>query len=102
VVVPQRFVGSFVNTTAAVVDETVLAWVDWRAAVGALESGRSPCSRSEAQSLRIAGSIAEGVPVDLGDALTGLDEGNLRLVADAVLGAGGCASVAVVAGGERR
>jgi hypothetical protein len=39
--------------------------------------------------LRIAASLAAGAAVDLGDALTGLDEANLTLVAQAVLRAGG-------------
>jgi hypothetical protein len=67
----------------------VLARVDWRAAVTALDAGRLPCSGSEGQLLRIAASTAEGIPVDLGEAVTSLDEANLALVARAVLHAGG-------------
>jgi hypothetical protein len=63
--------------------------VDWAAAVRALDAGRLPCSGSEAQLLRIAASIAEGIPVDLGEALSSLDERNLGLVAEVVLCAGG-------------
>ena len=47
------------------------------------------CSSSEAQVLAIAASIAEGSPVDLRDALSGLDDHNLSLVAEAVAHAGG-------------
>lgn len=72
-----------------------VAWVDWRAAVAALEAGSLPCSHSERQLLRVAASIAEGVPVDLRDALGGLDRPNLVLVAAAVLQAGGHRDVAV-------
>jgi hypothetical protein len=39
--------------------------------------------------LRIAASIAEAVPVSLGEAVSGLDDRNLGLVAGAVLHAGG-------------
>jgi hypothetical protein len=72
-----------------IVDGSAMASVDWEAAVAALEAGRLPCSASEAQMLRIAVSIADAVPVSLGEALSGLDNGNLGLVAGAVLHAGG-------------
>lgn len=65
------------------------AWVDWRAAAEAVASGQLACSSSEEQLLRIAASLAEGIPVDLGEALTSLDRGNLVLVAAAVLAVGG-------------
>jgi len=66
-----------------------MASVDWEAAVAALEAGRLPCSAGEGQMLRIAASIAETVPISLGEALSSLDDHNLGLVADAVLHAGG-------------
>src|SRR5882724_2290795 len=47
------------------VNGSVLAAVDWAAAVAALDAGQLPCSRSEGQVLRLAASIAGGVPVDL-------------------------------------
>jgi hypothetical protein len=65
------------------------AAVDFRAAVGALEAGVLPCAGSEGRMLRLAASIAAGVPVDLGDAVSGLDEANAGLVAAAVLHAAG-------------
>jgi hypothetical protein len=92
------FVGEFVR----IVDEPV--WVDWPAAVRALDAGRLPCSGSEAGLLRVAASIAEGIPVDLGAALSSVDERNLVLVAESVLRAGG-STVRVsagVGGGEPR
>jgi hypothetical protein len=83
------FVRGFVRGFARAGDESaggvVLAWVDWTAAVRALRSGRLPCSGSEGGLLRVAASVAEGIPVDLGEALSGLDEHNLVLVAEAVL-----------------
>jgi hypothetical protein len=83
------FVDRFVETADSVGGEIVLAWVDWRAAVSALDVGGVPCSDTEAQVLRIAASLAEGIPVDLGEAVTGLDEAVVGLVAAAVVRANG-------------
>ncbi len=55
-------------------DGTPLALVDWDAAVGALTAGPLVCSDSQGQILRLAASLAEGIPVDLGAAVSGLDE----------------------------
>ena len=74
------------------------AWVDWRAAVTALDAGALACSASEEQVLRVAASIAAGVPIDLRAAVTGLDAGNIALVAEAVLHANGCPARVVAAG----
>lgn len=68
------------------------AAVDWRATVAGLDAGRLPCSSGEEQVLRLAASLAAGVPVDLGSTLTGLDEHNVALVAAAVAHAGGSPS----------
>lgn len=70
-----------------------MAAIDWRAAWAALEDGCLPCSSGERQVLRVAASIAEGVPIDLGDAVTGLDSVNLHRVARALLAAGGLVGV---------
>jgi len=67
----------------------VMAAVDFEAAAGALQAGELPCASSEVQVLRLAMSIAAGVPVDLGGAVPGLDAANAGLVADAVLHAAG-------------
>jgi hypothetical protein len=83
------FVDGFVRRADEPAGEVALAWVDWEAAVRALEAGRLPCSGSEAAVLLLAASVAEGIPVDLGEALSQLDERNLTLVAGAVLRAGG-------------
>jgi hypothetical protein len=90
------FVGQFVEVGQSF--GTAMAVVDWSAAVAALEAGRLPCSPSEGQVLRIAASIADGVPVDLRDGVSGLDTANIVLVAEAVLHAAGHreADVAVV------
>jgi hypothetical protein len=83
------FVEVSVETGDGLVSGEPMAWVDWHSAVAALGDGRLACSGSEAQVLRVAASVAEGVPVDLRDAVSGLDEVNLALVAQAVLHAGG-------------
>jgi hypothetical protein len=67
----------------------VMAAVDFEAVAGALEAGELPCARSEGQVLRLAASIAAGVPVDLGGAVSGLDASSTGLVARAVLHAAG-------------
>ena len=76
-----------------------MAAVDFVA--GALEAGVLPCSGGEGRVLRIAASIAEGVPVDLREAVTGLDEGSIALVVSAVLRAAGHRGVVATAGGAR-
>jgi hypothetical protein len=86
-----------------IVDGSVLAAVDWEAAIAGLEAGRLPCSSSEGQMLRLAASIAGGVRLDLGSVLSGLDERNAWLVAAAVLHACGHpdSSVRLAAGGKQ-
>ena len=79
----------FIATGPALVGDTPMAIVDWEAALGALDAGDLPCSGGEGRVLRIAASLAAGVPVDLCDAVTGLDASNLARVARAVLHAGG-------------
>src|SRR5215217_3560671 len=83
------FLGRFVALVPGAGGGGVLAMVSWRAAVRALSAGRLPCSDSEGYLLRIAASIAEGVPVDLGECLSTLDEVSIGLVVDAVRRAGG-------------
>jgi hypothetical protein len=83
----EEFVGQFMDSTTGLNGE--MAWVEWEEAVGAVDAGNLGCSSSEAQVLAIAASIAAGVPVDLGDALTGLDHHNVSLVAEAMAHASG-------------
>ena len=83
------FVARFVCLERDSSGQVVLAWVDWPAASASLDSGRLPCAGSEAALLRIGASLAEGVPVDLGEAVTGLDEINVSLLVAAVVRASG-------------
>lgn len=66
-----------------------MAYIDWADAITALDAGQLPCSGGEGRILRLAASIADGTPVDLGDALTGLDQRNINLLVRAVLHANG-------------
>ncbi len=79
----------------------LMAAIDWPAVWAALEDGRLPCSSGERQVLRVAVSIAEGVPIDLRDAVTSLDAVNSGLVARAVLAAGGHREAADTLAGVR-
>ncbi|MGH3401308.1 MAG: hypothetical protein ACRDRJ_02145 [Streptosporangiaceae bacterium] len=66
-----------------------MAEIDWPAAVSALGTRDLPCSGGEERMLRLAASIADGIPVSLHDTLTGIDDRNIELVITAVLHAWG-------------
>lgn len=68
---------------------TPMAAIVWAAAITALNAGQLPCSSGEQRILRLAASLADGIPVSLSDTVTGLDQRNLRLVTIAVRHAGG-------------
>lgn len=59
------------------------ATVDWPAVVTA-PGASLPCSGGERRMLRITASLADGIPVDLREALTGLDQRNLDLLVTAI------------------
>ena len=65
-----------------------LAVIDWPAVIAALD-GSLPCSGGENRMLRLAASLAAGIPVSLRDALTGIDGRGTQLVIQAVLHASG-------------
>ena len=76
----------------------VMVAVDFEAVAGALAAGALaagalpcalPCAGSAGRVLRLAASIAAGVPADLGNAVSGLDASSTGLVACAVLHAVG-------------
>jgi hypothetical protein len=68
---------------------TRLAVIDWAAAIAALDAGHLSCSGGEQRMLRLAASLASGIPVSLRDTLTGIDQHNIELVITAVLHAWG-------------
>lgn len=80
----------FVHCGTSITDGTTsMAAIDWPAAVTALNTADLPCSGGEQRILRIAASLAHGIPVDLRDALSGLDHRNIQRVTTAVLHASG-------------
>lgn len=72
-------------------DGTTMAVIDWDAAITALNAGELPCSGGERRILTLAASLAGGIPipVDLSDAVTGLDDRNIRRLLTAIHHASG-------------
>ena len=68
---------------------TSMAAIDWDAAATALTSSGLPCSGGERRLLMLSASLAGGIPVDLRDAVTGLDDGNIARLVTAILHAAG-------------
>ncbi|MGH3279505.1 MAG: hypothetical protein ACRDNW_10250 [Trebonia sp.] len=68
-----------------------VAVIDWPAVITALESSL-PCSGGERRMLKITASLADGIPVDLRDTLTSLDDANLQLLITAIRRASGKSS----------
>jgi hypothetical protein len=83
------FTEPFVNVRNGVVDGRAMAIIEWAEVITALHARQLPCSGGEHRILRIAASLASGIPVDLRDVLSGLDNTNLDLVARTVMHAGG-------------
>jgi len=81
-----RFIRTGTSITHGV---TELAEIDWQAAITGRDTGLLPCSGGENRTLRLAASIAAGIPVELQYALTGLDETSISLVVRAVRHANG-------------
>jgi hypothetical protein len=80
----------FISTGTSLTDGvTELACIDWQAVITSREAGLLPCSSGENRILRLAASIAAGIPVDLNDALSGLDQARIALVVQAVRHANG-------------
>jgi hypothetical protein len=69
-------------------DGAGLAVIDWPAAIAALNDSL-PCSGGENRMLRLAASLADGIPVNLRDTLTGIDDHGIQLVTNAVRHASG-------------
>ncbi|MCI3274556.1 hypothetical protein [Streptomyces cylindrosporus] len=63
--------------------------LDWPAIATAVNDLALPATGSELRILGLAASLASDAPVRLGDAVTGLDATNLRLVLDAIAMANG-------------
>lgn len=80
----------FVTVTASPGSGLTVAIAGWEsAAAAAAPGGGLCCSGGERRMLALTASLAAGIPVDLRDAVTGLDGRNACLLADAVLSASG-------------
>ena len=79
------FANRFIEHGTSISDGTTpMAAIDWDAAITALQSGELPCSGGERRILQLAASLADGVPVDLRDTVTGLDDRNTALLLTAI------------------
>ena len=67
----------------------MLAAIDWEAAVTALSGGELPCSGGERRILMLSASLAASIPVDLRDAVTGIDDHNVQRLLTAIRHASG-------------
>jgi len=81
----SRFIGHHTSGS----NDTAMAAIDWHAAITALNAGQLPCSGGERRILRLAASLAAGIPVDLHDAVTGLDAPNTHHLITAIEHASG-------------
>jgi hypothetical protein len=82
------FTSRFITVHPGIGSGQPAAVIDWPAAIAALGSSL-PCSGGEQRMLKITASLAGGIPVDLQDTLTGLDDSNVQLLITAVLHASG-------------
>jgi hypothetical protein len=81
------FAGKFIEHGTS--GGTAMAAIDWDAAAAALSQGELPCSGGERRIFLLSASLAGGIPVDLGDAVTGLDDRNIRRLVTAIFHASG-------------
>ena len=80
----------FIGTVTSITDGTTeLAHIDWQAVISSRDAGLLPCGSGENRLLRLAASIAAGIPVNLNEALSGLDQASISLVVRAVRHANG-------------
>ena len=82
------FTSQFVHLQSGLASGREMATIDWPAAITALGTSL-PCSGGEQRMLKITASLADGIPVDLHDTVTGLDDRNIQLLITAVLHASG-------------
>jgi hypothetical protein len=82
------FTSRFVTVHPGIGSGQPMTVIDWPAAIAALGSGLA-CSGGEQRMLKITASLADGIPVDLRDTLTGLDDDNIARLVTAILHAAG-------------
>lgn len=84
------FTSRFIETGTSISGGTTpMAAIGWDAAITALNAGDLPCSGGERRILQLSASFAAGIPVDLQDAVTGLDDRNIALLVSAIRHASG-------------
>jgi hypothetical protein len=70
----KDFTDPFITVGTSISDGvTLMASIDWEAAITALNAGELPASSGERRMLLLAASIAGGIPVSLHDTLPGID-----------------------------
>ncbi len=82
------FTSRFVTVHPGIGSGQLMTVIDWPAAVAALGTSLA-CSGGEQRMLKITASLADGIPVDLQDTLTGLDDDNIARLITAILHAAG-------------
>jgi hypothetical protein len=81
----EDFTSRFIETGTSISDGTTLmAAIDWDAAITALNTGDLPCSGGERRILLLSASLAGGIPIELRDTVTGLDDRNTALLVPAI------------------
>lgn len=84
------FRDGYIHAGISITDNTTpMAGTHWAAAITDLRAGRLPCASSERRLLSLAASLGDGIPVDLQDALTSLDNTSIDLVTTAIRHAAG-------------
>lgn len=85
-----EFTSRFIRTGTNIIDgSTLMADLDWAVAITALHAGELPCSGGERRILELSASLAGGIPADLREAVTGLDDANIARLVTAILHASG-------------
>ena len=86
----EDFTSRFITVGTSISDgTTIMAAIAWDAAIAALHAGELPCSGGEQRVLKLSSSLAGGIPVDLRNAVTGLDDGNITRLVTAIRHASG-------------
>jgi hypothetical protein len=83
------FIRDFLTTSSGHAGGQWTASVDWPAATASLDTGELPCSGGERRMPRLTASLANGIPVNLRETLTGIDNHNTQLLIGAILHASG-------------
>ena len=83
------FAGHFISNGTHISDGTAMAAINWEAVTAALSDGELPCSGGERRILMLSCSLGAGIPVDLRDAVTGLDDLNIQRLLTAIRHASG-------------